>query len=1113
MPRRGSLLYDMKKLIAVVTVVASAMAALPSYADTNITEQVMLTEDADWTSLGAVNIAAGAGIHLNGHNLTVSSFTGSGSIYSSPLPPGYAALEYVESTGAQYIDTGVIAYSEGKVEGDVMFTGSSTSVYRMLVGASLNSGNSNSMYDRHYGVWVWNGPYNVGYNGGQYGSGKSAEQNVRRKIVAAWNGTTSWLTVDGAGKTNSYSKVTPTEVNYPMFLLARDKGGTATEKASYRVYSFKIYKPQTTLVRDYVPAKRLSDDVPGLYDMKNGTFSPSATETAFVDGPEVERGGGELRINVASGTFQNSTVAISNTVKVVKLGAGTYTSNKRQLYTGGTDVNAGKIGFKFTASTAEYCGFGLWGTAINVASNAQILINADSQTLNGYNVTIAGDGPDGNGAIYGNANGNRTSWNGSYIGSLTLSGDASIKTIADDAFNLNLNKEGIDIALNGHTLTANGTARFIVWSANVVDTGRIVSNISPGSNGANNCFYTHGNGVSAPLADFEVPAGKALGGEAAVTVSNLVFGGTFYLKNEESPYYDVTVLGRYTPQATSGGFPNIVLGDATHLSPVLDLSDLSATYDGSRGIAFPEDSTVTVYVGARTIAVGDKLVSWSSQPDISVSFSLTGDGWTAAEREIALSAREDGLYVKTTAAPAYATFDVANDAWQFFAADGTPYSEEWTDGVTADMQVRFASYAEYTAIKAKNVTPLAFVMTAFAIPENTGEVDVTTGMDYQFDEGLVIDVKGNSLKLPSSMTFGDKAFTVTSSVAGGEIVIDVQSGTSRNTSMALTGSLKMTKTGAGTFVSAKAQTYTDGTDVEAGTVRPPDSPADNNYTYSGDTFAAFGTGMVNVLPGAVFDVRGNYGYTNICLKGGTIANTLRAMSQTAKPGVFVASLADADVSHFKMDYSGQGKFNMIYGKSGLATDLGGKTLNISEYGDLSVRSALTNGTLRVVESNGWFKFDAALDMRTTTFDCQVALQVNADVQLGEYIHRKDTQYMHGGSKLYVHKRFCPVAETYFFNCQLMDGSMLDLSQRETVFTAHCVNDQNAGFAVAYADNATIKVKLGERKVRNGTKIVSWTTKPTNNVKFVRADADRRYSLVVKDDGLYYVGPGLIISFF
>ena len=111
--------------------------------------------------------------------------------------------------------------------------------------------------------------------------------------------------------------------------------------------------------------------------------------------------------------------------------------------------------------------------------------------------------------------------------------------------------------------------------------------------------------------------------------------------------------------------------------------------------------------------------------------------------------------------------------------------------------------------------------------------------------------------------------------------------------------------------------------------------------------------------------------------------------------------------------------------------------------------------------------------------------------------------------MYVYKRFCPVAETHFFNCRLMDGSMLDLSQRETVFTAHCVNHQNAGLSVSYENNATVKVKLGERKIRNGTKIVAWTAKPTNNVKFVAAEGERRRAFTIKDDGLY-VYSGLVL---
>ena len=1099
MPRRGSLLYNINKLIAVATdlttkalatvVAASAMAALPSLADTNITEQVILTEDADWTSLGAVNIAAGAGIHLNGRNLSVAGFSGSGSIYSSTLPPGYAVLEYVEATGAQYIDTGVSSRTDNsgsvKVVADISYEGGDAITYTPLLGAS--NPNSNVV-----GLWIspsssknyWTICNNdIWLTGGLVVSGR------RQSIVATWKTKYQNISTNGVANVLNQANTKANTVSYSMYLPARNNGGTANEKGKFKMYSVKIYRPDTTLVRDYVPAKRLSDNAVGFYDKVSNTFFASATETAFVEGPEVERSGGELRINVASGTFQNSTVAISNSVKVVKFGAGLYRSSKTQSYTGGTLVSGGNV-----QSTVEH-GFGAAGSAFSI-SNARVDIEGRNNTLKDYDVTIEDAGTaeviQGAARITGGSG-----YEKSFLKSLTLSGDASIGVWQEDAFGLTHNTGSIQpftLTLNGHTLTIQGNSRLCANLVTVSDEGTI--NVRQSAGTSKTQFYPRGV-LNAPLVTLDIGENAMMNGDNGFVVSNLVFSGTGGSRS-------TTVLGRYSPKVNSS-LPTVVLGDATHHATTLDLGSVSAAISG---VSFVRDSTITVDVGSRTVNVGNKLVSWSSDsaPDISVSFLLTGEGWTALEREIALVARGDGLYVKTTVAPTYATLDVANDEWQFFAADGTPYPDEWTGGVTSDMQVRFSSYEEYVAIKAKGVSPSMFIMTGFTMPEGLGEVDATVGMVYQFDEGIVIDIKGNSLKLPSSMMFGDKAFTVTSSVAGGEVVIDVPSGTSRNTSMTLAGSLKVTKKGAGTFVSALSQTYTGGTDVEAGTVCPPDSPADNNYTYSGDTFAAFGTGPVNVLTGAAFDVRGNYGYTNVVLKGGTIANTLRSMGQTAKPGVFVASLADDDTSYFNMYFGGDAsKYSTIYGKAGLATDLGGKTLEITVWNNLSIRSALTNGTLVANEKNGWFMFDSALDMRTTTFDCQVALQVNANVQLGEYIHRTDTPYMRGGSKLYVHKRFCPVAETHFFNCQLMDGSMLDLSQRETVFTAHCVNDLNAGIAVSYEDNATIKVKLGERKVRNGTKIVSWTTKPTNNVKFVAAEDERRRDFAIKDDGLYVYG--------
>ena len=631
--------------LAAIAMSMLCMAALPSWADTNITEHVKLTEDADWTSLGTVNIAADASIHLNGRNLTVAGFSGSGSIYSSAvLPAGYAVLEYVETGSGQYIDTGVAPSSSSssvKVDADVTYMGSNVTSDWVPLVASANNDNKKN-------VGLWLSPvsdntaikWSVCNPDNWFKSGSAIGQGQRSHVVATWEANYESLAIDGGATVRNNSKKS-NSVSNTMYLPAKNIGGIPSGTGHFKIYSLKLYRPQTTLVRDYVPAKRLSDNAVGFYDKVNNTFSPSATETAFVDGPEVERSGGELRINVASGTFRNSTVAISNSVKVVKLGAGTYVSNKHQYYTGGTFVSEGRITLEST-SFEPYSVFGNWGTEVLVASNAQVLAeNGGSQLLNGYKVTIAGDGPDGNGAIYGKTK-RYGKYDSSFIGGLSLSGDASISTFVEDAFNLNNNGQGIDIALNGHTLTANGTARLLVWSANVVDTGRIVVAIAPGSDGATHCFYTYGNGVSAPLVDFEVTEGKALGGEQPLTVSNLVMRGTYYPHKGAS--YLVTVLGRYSPKSTSGGFPKVTLGDATHLAPTLDLSDLSSTYDGiSREISFASDAVVAVEIGVRNVRGGDRLVSWQTKPDSTVKFTLVKNGETVKGRRLVVE--DDGLCV------------------------------------------------------------------------------------------------------------------------------------------------------------------------------------------------------------------------------------------------------------------------------------------------------------------------------------------------------------------------------------------------------------------------------------------------------------------------------------
>ena len=125
------------------------------------------------------------------------------------------------------------------------------------------------------------------------------------------------------------------------------------------------------------------------------------------------------------------------------------------------------------------------------------------------------------------------------------------------------------------------------------------------------------------------------------------------------------------------------------------------------------------------------------------------------------------------------------------------------------------------------------------------------------------------------------------------------------------------------------------------------------------------------------------------------------------------------------------------------------------------------------------------------------------VEIGEYIHVKNDRYMRGSGSFNVHGRFCPVVD-YFYRAKMLDGSILDLSRRETVFNASCTTDENKTCDLTFADNATVMIKLGGRTVANGMKIVGWTSEPSNlaGLDFVCGDEGRSYSILKKSDGLY-----------
>jgi autotransporter-associated beta strand protein len=540
-----------------------------------------------------------------------------------------------------------------------------------------------------------------------------------------------------------------------------------------------------------------------------------------------------------------------------------------------------------------------------------------------------------------------------------------------------------------------------------------------------------------------------------------------------------------------------------------------------------------VDLGEQVFEVGDRVITWSEgkAPDNSVTFIPVGKGWTAEERSIKLVARStgdaQGLYMATTLAPAYARWDVEDECWKFFTAEGNDYPGNWEDGITGDMQVRFGSIAEYEAIASADISPASYLLDGnLIVPSGNGKYSFSS-FEFEIADNVEIDANGRKITLPQSIVFGTKALTVTSSVEGGEIIIDVESGTERNTALSLNGKIALRKTGAGTFVSAKSQLYSGGTFVDAGIVQPPDSLDSNDLTYGYDNFKAFGIGEIYVASGATFNLRGNYGYrTKIHLAGGTLLNNCRNMNKTDEAGSGIGSLS-ADSRVYVTN-------SIVFGAPGVdqCGNLGGHTLEFYlpnvNTAILYLRQSLTNGTVRTVLGGARIlAVNDNLEMMTTTLDLGTPVNIASgkSVNVLNYIATYGDKYMQGGGRINVYGAFTPKTDT-FYTCTLHSGATMDLSGRTTVFNTKCTLYNGSGWlpstSLSFAapnegeDTTLIKVRVGTmektKQIANSDEpyIVKWGAGVPQNVKFEFAEgefgASRGYTLESDSTGLKVLAP-------
>ena len=214
-----------------------------------------------------------------GANLVDYKIYGNG-VINNILPSEYQQLEYIQNSGKEYIDTGIIptnntsvdiTYQTDRINASQYIIGSRETT-NSVIGYGINGSQSRS---------DWSVLLNGTTSTPMY-SNVERNSNKWRIQLNIENGTGTWELTDLDENSTTVIDVTNKQViaTTPLNLFAFH---TSNIHPSLKVYECKIYENKT-LVRHFVPCYRKEDDEIGMYDLVNNVFYTNDGTGAFLKG-------------------------------------------------------------------------------------------------------------------------------------------------------------------------------------------------------------------------------------------------------------------------------------------------------------------------------------------------------------------------------------------------------------------------------------------------------------------------------------------------------------------------------------------------------------------------------------------------------------------------------------------------------------------------------------------------------------------------------------------------------------------------------------------------------------------------------------------------------------
>ena len=200
--------------------------------------------------------------------------------YFNELPASYTRLEYVQSSGSQYVNTGISSGTNITAEICWKSLMNAQNASKFVFGAR-KAWQQSMLYVSHQcrndGVSDSGIRYAWGANAYSTQTFPSDFASQRLSASEAMMGTNQVWTPPSATFANTY----------PMYVFTINNAGSpSTAYASMQLKWLRICDSGEE-VRMFVPVRRNSDSVAGLYDLANSNFYPSASSTALVAGPEI----------------------------------------------------------------------------------------------------------------------------------------------------------------------------------------------------------------------------------------------------------------------------------------------------------------------------------------------------------------------------------------------------------------------------------------------------------------------------------------------------------------------------------------------------------------------------------------------------------------------------------------------------------------------------------------------------------------------------------------------------------------------------------------------------------------------------------------------------------